>query len=366
MPPYDFLVDRSDLRRTEVADAPDPAEVALGPGQALLAVGRIALTANTITYGAIGDLIGYWKFFPAAREGWGRIPAWGFADVLRSEHPDLPAGGRVYGYLPMSTHVAVTPDAVGPGGFVDAAAHRAGLPEFYNRYVRVPADADGSLLAEGRAALFRPLFATAFLLDDWLAEHGFFGAERVVLSSASSKTALGLAFLLARDRAGEVAVTGLTSPRHVEFVRAAGAGAEAVAYGDLDSLDPAVPTVYVDFAGNAGLTERVHRHFGTALKASSQVGAADWEGLGAVPPDLPGPAPELFFAPARAAQRAADWGGAELQARVSRELATFLDSTAAWLRIVEGRGPVELEAVYRELLEGESDPAIGHVVAPER
>ena len=44
--------------------------------------------------------------------------------------------------------------------------------------------------------LLRPLFMTAFLLDDLIADNDCFGARTVVLSSASSKTALSLAFLL--------------------------------------------------------------------------------------------------------------------------------------------------------------------------
>ena len=65
--------------------------------------------------------------------------------------------------------------------------------------------------------LFRPLFGTSFLIDDFLAEEGFFGAaQRAGSSSASSKTALGTAFMLGR-RDG-VEVVGLTSAGRAEFV----------------------------------------------------------------------------------------------------------------------------------------------------
>ncbi|MEM7135677.1 MAG: DUF2855 family protein [Myxococcota bacterium] len=36
-------------------------------------VDRYALTANNISYATAGDMIGYWRFFPA-EEGWGRLP----------------------------------------------------------------------------------------------------------------------------------------------------------------------------------------------------------------------------------------------------------------------------------------------------
>jgi hypothetical protein len=161
----------------------------------LIGVDRFAFTANNITYGAVGELIGYWNFFPA-RDGWGRIPVWGFGEVMRSRHEALPVGERVYGYLPISTHLVIQPDHVSPAGFVDAVGHRSALPPIYNRYTRVAADPMHERRREAHIALFRPLFTTAFLLDDLLAEREGFGARRVVLSSASSKTALGLAHLL--------------------------------------------------------------------------------------------------------------------------------------------------------------------------
>ena len=48
-----------------------------------LRVERFGLTANNVTYGAFGDQLGYWQFF-AAPEGWGRIPVWGFGEVVAS------------------------------------------------------------------------------------------------------------------------------------------------------------------------------------------------------------------------------------------------------------------------------------------
>ena len=82
----DFVVSRSDLRRTAFVPAAQTPDTALDTGEILVRITRFALTANNITYGAVGEMIGYWTFFPAP-EGWGRIPVWGFADVVRSQHP---------------------------------------------------------------------------------------------------------------------------------------------------------------------------------------------------------------------------------------------------------------------------------------
>ena len=88
MTAWDVLINRDDLRRVELRHAAE--KIDLAEGEVLLEVERFALTANNITYGAMGDSFGYWKFFPAP-EGLGRIPVWGFARVVESQAAGLPA-----------------------------------------------------------------------------------------------------------------------------------------------------------------------------------------------------------------------------------------------------------------------------------
>jgi len=196
----DFEVKRDDLHECRVVDAEPPE---LEPGQALLEVGGFGLTANNVTYAVFGEAMSYWDFFPAER-GWGRIPVWGFADVAATTHDGLEQGTRIFGYLPPSTHLVVGPERVDGRGFVDASPHRAGLPPAYNSYARVDADPMYDPGHEDEQMLLGPLFFTSFLIDDFLDDNGFFEAGAVVLSSASSKTALTLAFLLDRREGIEV------------------------------------------------------------------------------------------------------------------------------------------------------------------
>ncbi len=91
---WDFLVDRRDLSRTEFRSSPAPDMIELAPGEVLLEVERFSFTANNITYGVVGDQLGYWRFFPAQDE-WGRIPVWGFARVLRSNSDGVAEGLRL-------------------------------------------------------------------------------------------------------------------------------------------------------------------------------------------------------------------------------------------------------------------------------
>jgi hypothetical protein len=188
----DLLVSRDDLHRCRVVERHLPD---LKTGEALLRIDSFGLTSNNITYALTGDSLDYWSFFPA-EESWGRIPVWGFAEVVSSPHESLPAGARVFGFLPPSTHVVMTPGRVGVRGFVDQAAHRRGLPPAYNSYARVDTDHDRDPSLEAYEIVFKPLFYLSFLIDDYLAESDFFGADAVVITSASSKAAIGAARLL--------------------------------------------------------------------------------------------------------------------------------------------------------------------------
>ncbi len=349
----DLEVDRSDLRRTRIA-AGRPLPDEPSTGSVLCRIDSFALTANNVTYAVVGDMIGYWKFFPSTDEGWGRVPVWGYGDVVASSHPEVAAGERYYGYWPMSSHVLLEPAAVGPPGLTDGTAHRASLPAVYNRYQRVAEDGDDE--AEARQALLAPLFATSFLIDDWLGEHDLFGAGVVVLSSASSKTALGLAHLLKEHRRGEV--TGLTSAAHVDFVASTGAYDHVLPYDELPAGLGDGPAVYVDMAGDAGVLAAVHRHFGDRLQRSVRVGFTHHDAP-AAGGDLPGPAPEMFFAPDHVQRRSADWGAAGFAERLAAARSGFDRGTGSALAIVRHHGADEVVAAWVAAVEGRTDPAVG-------
>ncbi len=359
---YDVLVRKDDLSVTEVRAAQGADEITLAPGQVLLAVDCFAYTANNITYGVLGDAFSYWSFFPAP-EGWGRIPVWGFADVVASAHEDVTVGERVYGYLPMSTYLVVEAVEVSPSGFTDGVAHRRERAAIYNRYDRVAADAAYDPELEGEQALLRPLFTTAFLIDDHLADEGFFGADCVVLGSASSKTAYCTATLLAAR--GAVEVVGLTSAANVAFTEALGCYDRVLAYDAVADLDADTPTVYVDMSGDAGARGAVHRRLGDALRRDIAVGMTHHDAVGG-DPDLPGPAPEVFFAPGQGAKRAADWGGAELVRRIGEAWAMVLpkvtDPDHPALTVIRGAGLEAVIAVHEATLAGRVPPAEGHVL----
>jgi hypothetical protein len=353
----DFLVRCDDLRRCRIAESPAPDVVG---GQALLRVDTFGLTANNVTYAVFGEAMSYWDFFPAT-DGWGRVPMWGFAEVERSEAEGVAPGTRVYGYLPPSSYLVVTPAGVDDSGFVDGASHRAALPSAYQRYADVAADPFYTEATEGVQMILRPLFFTSFLIDDQLNDDGFVDRGPIVLSSASSKTSIGVAFLLAqRD---EAFIVGLTSPRNADFVENLGIYSRVVTYDDIESLERA-PAIFVDVAGDAGVRLSVHEHYADELGYSMAVGVTHWEEFGAGgTPELPGPAPVFFFAPDRVTKRSKDWGRGGLNQRVADAWHPFADWTSRWLDLERGDGFDSVERAYREVLEGRVPPERAHVLS---
>jgi Protein of unknown function (DUF2855) len=120
-------------------------------------------------------------------------------------------------------------------------------------------------------ALLRPLFMLSFLVDDFLAENDFFGARNVILSSASSKTAFGLAHLVHSQRK-HIRMIGLTSSANAAFAASLGCYHDVVTYDRISSLQTDAPVAFVDMAGNSELRAKLHRHFGAQMKYSGRVG----------------------------------------------------------------------------------------------
>ncbi len=352
----DFLVDRSDWKQHRFVEAPVPP---LGDGEVLFRVDRFALTANNISYALAGDLLGYWRFFPAA-DGWGRIPAMGFADVVESKHPQVKVGTRCFGFYPMSRYLKIEPSSVGAGGISDGAAHRAGLAAAYNQYTPTESDNLYRPQDEDALMLMRGLFFTSFLADDFVADRAF-GEDAVLISSASSKTSIALGHQVSTS--GRARSIGLTSQRNADFVRRLGCYDEVATYDQVRELDAARPTVYVDMAGDKGVLRAVHEHLGDSLKHSCAIGATHWEQSAGDDSDLPGPKPEFFFAPAQIAKRSEDWGPAELQRKLGEAWSGFRRFSEGWLEVQRGYGSEALARAYDDTVAGRCEPQHGHVLS---
>jgi hypothetical protein len=275
-------------------------------GEVLFTVERFGLSANNVTYAALGDALRYWDLFPA-EPGWGRIPVWGYLRVRSSRVPGVETGCRAFGLCPMATEVTLRPVRAGQATFTEGSAGRSQLAGAYNVY----SWADDAAPDAGDAALvLRPVFWLSFTLDDHLSRQ-VPRARPVIVTSASSKAALGLAHLLTRRG---VPVTGLTSARHYPFT------------------------------AGLGLYDRV----------------LPYDRAEAVPAGGPGVG---FFVPDEIRAPAREWGRPDLEQRFGAALDGFARSARSWLHVVRHRGLGSAAELYQGVRTGRAgSPADAHVV----
>ncbi len=297
----EIQIRKDDLRVARVVDvAPAP----LADGAARLRLDLFALTSNNLTYAAMGEgELGYWDFFPGP-EHWGRPPVWGFGTVMQSNAPGVRMDDRFYGYFPISESLDVLPAKAGPRGFVDGAPHRRAKAPVYNHYLNTAGDPVYDMAFEPEQAIFRPLYATGWWAADCV-DLGQPSPRTVVISSASSKTALATAHQL--RRLGHARLVALTSVRNETYVRDTGLYHVTLPYEAVGSISGEAPIVYLDFLGRDAQTAAVHRALGANLARSILIGATDWGSKpgGVRPPSVPleGPKPEFFFVPDYAVAR---------------------------------------------------------------
>jgi hypothetical protein len=347
-------VGRADHSRTTLVDTALPT---LAEGEALLRVDRVGLTANNVTYAVLGDAYRYWEFFPAEARGleasWGLLPLWGFCEVQASKVAGVSEGQRLFGYLPSASHLVVRPGRIDGQGFRDSSEHRAGLPSAYNAYRLTTGDAAYEEEREDLLILFRPLFFTSFMLADHLADHGFYGAQVLVVSSASSKTAYAAAAEL-RGQGPEV--IGLTSPANAEFTRGLGCYDDVLTYEEVSALDRQKTVAYLDFSGRPQVRGELRAHLGDGLVHDLAVGLTSKIPNAAT-------ASAVFFAPDQMRKRTVDWGREGLDERFSQAWHRFCVSAENWVDVAVGHGPQALRETWLDVLGGHTPPRTGHVIA---
>ena len=219
-----FTVGRDDLRRTRWLDT---APVALAPGEARLRIDPFALTSNNVTYGAFGEAMHYWDFFPTGDAGTGLHPGLGLRDrrANRSSRASTSASA--------STAIGRWPTR----SFSQPV--RVISRRLLRRRARTAASCPRSTTATSAAAATRrtasstrperrccePLFTTSFLIDDFLADNAFFGAQHGAGLERVEQDRLRDSAFAWRGGAARPArrrVVGLTSPANLAFTRELG------------------------------------------------------------------------------------------------------------------------------------------------
>lgn len=345
-------ISRSDIRDTKWVST----ERELAPGEVRLKPDAFALTANNVTYATFGGPpMNYWNFFPADDRAYGRVPVWGFATVEESTVDGVEPGRRVYGYFPISSELVVSPVKLNESGFSDGASHRQELAPVYNAYLFTDTDPIYVADMEAEQMLFRPLYMTGWMICDSLMNTEA-PPKTVIISSASSKTALATAHGL--NRRG-VATVGLTSPGNVSFVERSGLYSSVMTYDQAGDLSPEAPAAYVDFVGRPSLTSAVHTACGDALSRSLIIGMTDWEADRTPQTDLTGPQPEFFFVPTYAAERAKELGPAFLAAKTQEDMREFYPASRKLVTSETVEGKDAIDAAWSNTVDGKIAPDRG-------
>jgi len=357
-----FQVEKKLFFKHQMAEIPAE-NLVLDEGEVLVKIDQFAYTANNITYAATGDIIRYWEFFPAVGErsnGMGVIPVWGFADVVATKTEEIPLGDRIYGYFPPASHLKMKPVKVQDQRFFDGSSHRATLPMGYNLYRRVLNEPGYTKEFDRERALLFPLYLTSFCLWDNLQENNWYGAEQILVLSASSKTSIGLAYALQEDQNTPKTI-GITSERNLASVQKRSLWDNVVSYDNLNLVDTTIPTVIVDMSGNNEVLAELHRLLGDKMQFTLKVGLTHWAKTN--PNDgIINERSKFFFAPSHIEKRFKDWGPVVFDQKINGFMVTAAAKTRQWLQFYEINGLEALAKVHPEVCNGSRPPKEGIIV----
>ena len=367
----EFQTYKKDLSQSRLVETDKAQALAdLKTGDILVEIERFAFTANNVTYGAAGDTIGYWKFFPATDNesaDWGCLPVWGFAEISASKVEGLAVGERIYGYFPPADFLVMSPIKVSTQRFVDGVSHRAELPAVYNNYLLLSGEANYDASSDNVRALLNPLHVTSFCLCDALQSETYHGASQVLILSASSKTAIGVAQGLADDK-NSPNIIAVTSRANHDFVTSLGCYDEIICYHQLGDIDASKATVMVDMAGNRAVLGAIHEALGDNMLSCISVGMTHWETLSDNDPlaaKINRQRSSFFFAPAHVQKRVGDWG----QEGFSQQAGAFTrareQQSKDWMTVETVPDFTAFAEVYADVVAGIMNPNEGLIVLPK-
>ncbi|MEP1943791.1 MAG: DUF2855 family protein, partial [Sulfitobacter sp.] len=187
-----------------------------------------------------------------------------------------------------------------------------------------------------------------------------FGAQQIIIGSASSKTGLGLCKYLAEPTERPYKIIGLTSARNHSYVEGLGACDQVLTYEEVGQL-PTVSSVYVDMSGNGAVKAAVHSRLDHDLKHSAAVGISHWDQF-RPQNTVTGVKPQFFFAPAQIAKRRDEWGAGVIEQQITQAWKRLAQDAGSWLDVKVHHGIAQAAGVYAALADGSSNPREGHII----
>lgn len=263
------VLDKANYSHHRLVDLEPKQSAPLPPSSLRLRPRILGLTTNNLTYARHGHLMGWYDIYPLPPNTpspyidsttYGRIAAWGYADILDSTVEGITSGSTVYGFLPISTGTeTVTVEFASHNGrkiedqIIVTDEHRQHLWKIYNRYrICSPLsqlERSPGIDALGWDALMQGLFATGYNMSTyafaWTDENrihpsgkGEWGKEKadlkdatVVVLNASGKTGRAFSYCLRACRPVDQQpreIIGVGSERSVGVLKESGLYDEAV------------------------------------------------------------------------------------------------------------------------------------------
>ena len=260
----------------------------------------------------------------------------------------------------MGTHLVMQPGKIRDDQLRDMSPHRAALAAVYNSYARVNGEPQYDASMDNERMLLMPLYATSFCLYDFLVANDYFGATQVIVPSASSKTAIGLAYALNDDENAPPCV-GITSGANRERVASLVLYDGVLSYEDLLVIDDEEPAVIVDMSGNGKVLSELHRILGDNMKFTSNVGLTHYD-ANQMGPDFIRERSAMFFAPGHIQKRAEEWGPGEFQKKAYAFWYSAAQRSRDWLKIEEFQGTDSIPAVFEQVRDARVSPDKGLIV----
>jgi len=226
----------------------------------------------TRTFGA------YHSFYKWADDGFYRSACWGYATVMESDHPKVSVGTRLFGLVPPCKYTVQPIGGTIPKGRDGEPEYvqigNADLPYNLRRFseLEVVEDVTGpDPTWDDWKIVTKEIYTMAFYMDEnLLVDTGMINS--VIISCASSKTALALAYCLRmRDMRF---VYGLTSQDHLDFCKSTELFHDVFTYDDVASLPNDHTIVYMDIKCDSQIRHDLTLRMGTNLMYSMVIGPA--------------------------------------------------------------------------------------------
>ena len=359
---------KNDLLKTRIVQTKN---LEIKEAEILVSIESFAFTSNNVTYGVAGDTIGYWQFFKTKEDvnnEWGCIPVWGFAKIIKSNVEELIVGERLFGYFPPCDNLNLKPIKVTNQGFTDGKEHRKDLPAVYNNYLRLSGDVNYDNSLDDIRSLLFPLHITSFCICDALEDEAYFGSDQIIIVSASSKTAIGVAQGL-QEASNAPSIIGLTSQKNLDFVKSLDCYDEVIAYDCLSDVNFNLKSVMVDMAGSREILGTLHRSLADKMLKCLTVGMTHWDNE-VTAEDALGQAmlrerTEFFFAPAHIQKRVKDWGHEGYNQKTNEFMKTRSIQSADWMQVKKIIGLEDFISTYEKFVSGDINPTEGIIVELE-